>query len=117
MRRAAQEDGMLEEELHLLVFLLGEHLSAEQLHLIFTFAEEHYNEVNRVPFDQMNRILRFMYPRLRTSLGSIKDNEDHARELEAEQNGMGGVGSLAAAGRAIGSSVIGFARDMVMRFS
>ena len=115
--RAAQEDGLLEEELQLLVFLLGEHLSAEQLRAVFTFAEDHFNDAHRVPFDKMDRILRFMYPRLRTSLGSIKDNEDHARELEAEENGMGGVGSLAAAGRAIGSSVVTFARDLVMRFS
>ena len=111
------EDGLREDEFQLIISLLGEHLSEGQLSAIFAVAE--FDEGGFIPFEEVGRVLRFMYRRDTSGSGTIAQNEAYARQLEAEfnQEWMSGLSYAEDAGRKVGGAVAKFARDVFVRFS
>lgn len=109
---AAEEEGLSEDELQLMVSMLGEHLSQGQLNALSASFE--FNARGRATFHEVERILRFMYPRIGSHTGSIKDNEARAREMETELNGGAvGLSALDNFGRAAGATIAGMVRNLM----
>ena len=58
---AGDVDGLREDEFQFLVSLLGEHLSEGQLAAIFAVVEFDFEGTNIVAFEEVERLLQFMY--------------------------------------------------------
>lgn len=112
-------DGLSEDELQFVVCVLGEHLTDAQLTAIFAAAAAHFDDEiaagvdgSVLPFDSggdaldVGRIIRYMNPRLHKNeggeAGSIRENEDRAKELQAQEIDLVEAASRGAAGSTFG---------------